>query len=203
MTGFYVYRLRCGSAVLVGLLDERGTSFSYDAEYLGMPGATPLSLSLPLRLEEFSEGEIRPYFEGLLAEGRARAALASELGLAEEDWLGMLIACGRECIGDVLVLERPVERPLDVGSYESLDEDALRRMFLNDRAWRERTLRRASRSRGRSQRRRLRMTIVLRRAGAGYVPLACLRARTFSRRATCAICRRSSFSACPPQGGAG
>ena len=132
MTGFYVYRLRCGSAVLVGLLDERGTSFSYDAEYLGMPGTTPLSLSLPLRLEEFSEGEIRPYFEGLLAEGRARAALASELGLAEEDWLGMLIACGRECIGDVLVLERPVERPLDVGSYESLDEDALRRMFLNE-----------------------------------------------------------------------
>ena len=132
MAAFHVYRLRDGSAVLVGALDERGTSFSYDAEYLGLSGATPLSLSLPLRTEEFNEAEIRPYFEGLLAEGRARAALASELGLSEEDWLGMLAACGRECIGDVLVLDRPVEHPLDVGEYEPLDEDDLRRMFLDE-----------------------------------------------------------------------
>lgn len=132
MASLYVYRLRHGSAVLVGALEEYGTSFSYDAEYLGLPEVTPLSLSLPLRPERFNGAEIRPYFEGLLAEGRARAALASELGLAEEDWVGMLVACGRECIGDVLVLDRPVEHPLDVGEYESLDEDDLRRMFLDE-----------------------------------------------------------------------
>ena len=133
MSAHYVYRLERSSAVLVGTLDGRGTSFSYDAEYLGMPGATPLSLSLPLRLERFGGEEIRPYFEGLLAEGGARAAVASELGLVEEDWVGMLAACGRECIGDVLVLRHRLSgNPLDVGEYEPLDDDALRMMFLNE-----------------------------------------------------------------------
>ena len=133
MSVHYVYRLERSSAVLVGTLDGRGTSFSYDAEYLGMPGATPLSLSLPLRLERFGGEEIRPYFEGLLAEGGARAAVASELGLVEEDWVGILAACGRECVGDVLVLRHRLSgNPLDVGEYEPLDDDALRMMFLNE-----------------------------------------------------------------------
>ena len=133
MSAHYVYRLERSSAVLVGTLDGRGTSFSYDAEYLGMSGATPLSLSLPLRFERFGGEEIRPYFEGLLAEGGARAAVASELGLVEEDWIGILAACGRECVGDVLVLRHRLSgNPLDVGEYEPLDDDALRRMFLNE-----------------------------------------------------------------------
>lgn len=133
MPAHYVYRLEHSSAIFVGGLDEYGASFSYDTEYLGMPGATPMSLSLPLRPERFDGEEIRPYFEGLLAEGRARAALASELGLAEEDWVGMLAACGRECVGDVLVLgHRLPTHPLDVGTYEPLDDDALRKMFLNE-----------------------------------------------------------------------
>ena len=133
MSVHYVYRLERSSADLVGSLDERGTSFSYDAEYLGAPGVTPLSLSLPLRPEGFDGEEIRPYFEGLLAEGSARTALASELGIAEEDWVGILAACGRECVGDVLVVDRRLpESPLDVGGYEPLDDDALRRMFLNE-----------------------------------------------------------------------
>ena len=127
MSAHYVYRLERSSAVLVGTLDGRGTSFSYDAEYLGMSGATPLSLSLPLRFERFGGEEIRPYFEGLLAEGGARAAVASELGLVEEDWVGILAACGRECVGDVLVLRHRLSgNPLDVGEYEPLDDDALR-----------------------------------------------------------------------------
>ncbi len=133
MSVHYVYRLERSSADLVGSLDERGTSFSYDAEYLETPGVTPLSLSLPLRPEGFDGEEIRPYFEGLLAEGSARTALASELGIAEEDWVGILAACGRECVGDVLVVNRRLpESPLDVGGYEPLDDDALRRMFLNE-----------------------------------------------------------------------
>ena len=133
MSVHYVYRLERSSAVLVGNLDEHGESFSYDTEYLGTPGVAPLSLSLPLRPERFDGEEIRPYFEGLLAEGRARMALASELGIAEEDWVGLLAACGRECVGDVLVLSHRLSgHPLDVCEYEPLGDDALRRTFLNE-----------------------------------------------------------------------
>lgn len=132
MAGHLVYRLGRTTPVLVGTLGELGESFSYDPGYLARPEATPLSLSLPLRAEKFDGPELRPYFEGLLAEGRARSAVAAELGLAEEDWVGMLVACGRECIGDVLMLDRPPVPPLDPGGYEALDEGALRRMFLDD-----------------------------------------------------------------------
>lgn len=132
MADHLVYRLGRTDPVLVGTLGALGESFSYDPGYLARPEATPLSLSLPLRGKRYDGSELRPYFEGLLAEGRSRAALAAELGLAEEDWVGMLAACGRECVGDVLVLDCPPDLPLDVGEYEALDEGALRRMFLDD-----------------------------------------------------------------------
>ena len=81
---------------------------------------------------EFGPVEIRPYFEGLLAEGQTRAALASQLGLAEEDWLGILVACGRECTGDVLIGDS-ARLPGESGDgYVPLDEGELREMFLSD-----------------------------------------------------------------------
>lgn len=57
-----------------------GATFRYDAEYLSGGRSMPLSRSLPLRREEYEEAELRPYFEGLLAEGPTRDALAAELG---------------------------------------------------------------------------------------------------------------------------
>lgn len=132
MAGHLVYRLERAIPLLVGMLGESGASFSYDPSYLSRSEAAPLSLSLPLREERFDGIEPRLYFEGLLAEGRARTVLAAELGIAEEDWVGMLAACGRECVGDVLVLDRPPKLPLDVGEYETLNENVLRRMFLDD-----------------------------------------------------------------------
>lgn len=132
MGALLVYRLERTSPVLVASLDERGESFSYDPGYLGRRDATPLSLSLPLGKGKFDGNEVRPYFEGLLAEGPARLALAAELGLSEDDWIGMLSACGRECIGDLLVLDDAERVPTTTGGYEALDEAALRAMFLSD-----------------------------------------------------------------------
>ena len=152
MAGHLVYRLERATPLLVGMLGESGESFSYDPSYLSRSEAAPLSLSLPLREEGFDGIELRPYFEGLLAEGRARTVLAAELGIAEEDWAGMLADGSR---------------------------------------WREP-----------SQRRRSHGTTMRQGAGIGFAPSACPRVRISSRRATCAICRRSSFSACPPRSAA-
>ena len=132
MPGFSIYRLEQLSPVLVGALGELGDAFSYDPDYLACADAKPLSLSLPLRQGAFSAAEIRPYFEGLLAEGQARAALASRLGLAEEDWLGLLVACGRECIGDVLVCDDTCSPIGDGEGYAPLGDAELREMFLDD-----------------------------------------------------------------------
>ena len=70
----------------------------------------PLSRSLPLRREEYEEAEFRPYFEGLLAEGPTRDALAAELGVKSDDYLSVLALCGRDCIGDVLALDEGADQ---------------------------------------------------------------------------------------------
>lgn len=99
------------ASIPVGTIDEDKLTFSYDPTYLDSESALPLSLSLPLRSEPFSLNEWRPYFEGLLAEGGAREALAAELQLPEDDWFGLLTACARDCVGDVLI--RPDRETVD------------------------------------------------------------------------------------------
>ncbi len=58
---------------LVGRLDEGANaalSFTYDADYVAQPNAKPLSHSLPIRAGSFDHWRTRPFFAGLLPEGR-------------------------------------------------------------------------------------------------------------------------------------
>lgn len=80
-----------------------GLVFLYEEEYIGGHGAVPLSMSLPLGHRAFPEQAFRPYLEGLLAEGEPRRSLCAEAGVPEDDWLSLLVYCGRDCIGDVVV----------------------------------------------------------------------------------------------------
>lgn len=114
----------------VGELRSNASSFSYFKDYLEAPRAIPLSQSLPLREEAFNEAELRPYFEGLLAEGAAREALVAELGLPLDDWISLLEACGRDCIGDVVIGEPPT-RETSTPAYEPVDKDELKSLFLS------------------------------------------------------------------------
>ncbi len=110
MNTLYVLKLQLFDATLVGTISgskARGYAFSYHASYLASPSSTPLSASLPLQPNPFPEQEFRPFFEGLLAEGPARSQLASQLSLPEDDYLALLEACGKECIGDVVITANP------------------------------------------------------------------------------------------------
>lgn len=101
-----VYR----SNIVVGTLDvqvgEPFYGFSYDTSYLGTPGALPLSLSLPLMDVRYSGNDAMPYFEGLLPEGDARNAIARRLGISPNSPAKLLKALGRDCAGDIAVLEQ-------------------------------------------------------------------------------------------------
>lgn len=127
MGALLVYRLKQFSPVFIGQLTS--ASFTYDASYLRAPDATPLSRSLPLSEQPFSPAHYRPYFEGLLAEGAARQALAASLQLPEDDWLGILAACGRECIGDVIVSPEKLEQGRLDGSYAPVELEKLSSAF--------------------------------------------------------------------------
>ena len=129
MEGLSVERLERFEPRIVGHLASDGSSFVYDAAYLESSRATPLSQSLPLQTEAFSAREFRLYFEGLLAEGPARRALASELQLPEDDYLALLEACGRDCIGDVVISRAGSDGAREPAFYEPIDSDRFRALF--------------------------------------------------------------------------
>ena len=56
--------------------------FQYGESWLDGSGAAPLSQSLPLRIERFSQKECRGYFGGILPEASNREIVARNLGIS-------------------------------------------------------------------------------------------------------------------------
>ena len=85
--------------------DENGFTFVYDTDYLQLPTARPVSLTLPLRSEAYKSQVLFPFFDGLIPEGWL-------LNIAQEHWkmdlrdrMALLLACCQDCIGAVSVIE--------------------------------------------------------------------------------------------------
>jgi len=95
--------------VKIGSLDilagEPFYGFTYGSEYLASPSALPISLSLPLTESRYRGIETQPYFEGLLPEGDARDAIARRLGISRRSSAKLLRALGRDCAGDISILD--------------------------------------------------------------------------------------------------
>lgn len=72
--------------IVIGILEstnDRGIVFRYSQEYLTSPNARPLSVSLPLRKDEYSQAEAMPFFAGLLQVGELRKRIADYLHISE------------------------------------------------------------------------------------------------------------------------
>ena len=80
----------------------------------GRLGSPLVSVAMPVSTTPYTDQRVRPFFQGLLPEGPARAMLAHDLRLAADDDFGMLAVLGRDCAGALVVL-RPGETP-PVGS---------------------------------------------------------------------------------------
>jgi len=87
--------------------NEQGYTFAYDEAYLSTPDAQPVSLTLPLRQEPYTNNILFPFFDGLIPEGWM-------LNIAERNWkinrrdrMGLLLTCCRDCIGNVSIV--PIE----------------------------------------------------------------------------------------------
>jgi serine/threonine-protein kinase HipA len=103
---------------LVGQLiqDDGGqTVFEYAEAWLARPGATELSVSLPLRKERFSRNDCRGFFAGILPEESKREAVARNLGISARNDFAMLERIGGECAGAVTFV--PAGEPLPVRDY--------------------------------------------------------------------------------------
>ena len=103
--------------------DEGQLSFRYEQEYCKLVSPEPLSFSLPVREEAFSEEAIVPFFSNLLPDEGVRVRIAEILGLSPENIFGLLQAIGEDCAGAVSLFS-PDKTPTEHSHplYRSLSE---------------------------------------------------------------------------------
>ena len=94
----------------LGLANGR-LGFAYAPEWLQRPNAMPLSCSLPLQTVPFDDHIARPFFAGLLPEGKMRQLIAQRLHVSGQNEFALLDHLGGECAGAVTFLEQGTVLP--------------------------------------------------------------------------------------------
>ena len=85
--------------------DEEGYTFSYDDDYLKLQKANPISFTMPLSEKPYKSQMLFPFFDGLIPEGWLLSIAEKNWKLNERDRMGLLLACCKDCIGAVSVIE--------------------------------------------------------------------------------------------------
>ncbi len=98
---------------LAGLLwqDEEGYHFVYETSYASQADARPVSLTLPVRVAPYTSNVLFPFFDGLIPEGWLLMVAEKNWKLNPRDRMGLLLACCRDCIGNVSIEELKEEKP--------------------------------------------------------------------------------------------
>ena len=128
MKNLKVYIEKEGVQQFVGAITGRDSTdavFSYDREYL-LHGS-PISVSMPLREQVFSPEQTRTFFEGLLPEGFSRKSVAQWIRADEQDYLTILAALGRECLGALLIEDADSPDGMNA-SYKMLSMNQVRNL---------------------------------------------------------------------------
>ncbi len=91
----------------VGELTETtdGYRFEYDEAYVDEPGSKAVSLTLPLSHEPYLSTVMFPFFDGLIPEGWLLDIAEKNWKINSRDRMGLLLACCKDCIGSVSVLD--------------------------------------------------------------------------------------------------
>jgi serine/threonine-protein kinase HipA len=97
----WLFNDRVGTLALV---DGR-LNFYYSQVWLLQPKAFALSVSLPLQREPFDDHKTRPYFAGILPEGKMRRLIAQQFQVSIQNDFALLDHIGGECAGAVTFLE--------------------------------------------------------------------------------------------------
>ena len=84
---------------------EEGYVFVYDGNYLDNTDSIPVSLTLPLQEKSYKQNVLFPFFDGLIPEGWLLAVAEQNWKLSRRDRMGLLLACCKDCIGAVSIIE--------------------------------------------------------------------------------------------------
>ena len=102
MRSALIYRNNIPAGKLIE--DEYGYTFTYDDNYM-QNGNMPVSLTLPFSDKAYTSNVLFPFFDGLIPEGWLLDIAQQNWKLNERDRFGLLLACCRDCIGAVSVVE--------------------------------------------------------------------------------------------------
>ena len=93
---------------LAGILteDENGYTFAYTAKYVEEKG-TPISLTMPVSSLPYKSENIFSFFDGLIPEGWLLDIAQTNWKVNPRDRMGLLLACCKDCIGAVSIVEIP------------------------------------------------------------------------------------------------
>ena len=127
----------CLNNRLVGhlLKEPRGTiEFSYDQSWLDWENASPVSLSLPLREDDYRGEPVVAVFENLLPDSDSlRRRVAEKVGARGADAYSLLEAIGHDCVGALQFMADDVEPDTDSTKIdgEPVDEVAIEKILCN------------------------------------------------------------------------
>ena len=104
------------STTLAGILteDEAGYEFKYLPEYLASESAIPVSLTLPLSDKPYRDKVLFPFFDGLIPEGWLLDIAEQSWKISARDRFSLLLACCKDCIGNISVIPMEESEVTDV-----------------------------------------------------------------------------------------
>ena len=98
--GIYIQDVFCG----ILTEDEEGYHFRYDKDYLSSKDAKPLSPTMPLTDLPYKKEMMFPVFDGLIPEGWLLEIASQSWKINPRDRMSLLMACCKDCIGDISVV---------------------------------------------------------------------------------------------------
>lgn len=91
---------------LAGILteDDLGYEFRYNTDYLNSDKAEHVSLTMPLTEKPYRDKVLFPFFDGLIPEGWLLDIAEQSWKISARDRFSLLLACCKDCIGNVSVI---------------------------------------------------------------------------------------------------
>ncbi len=88
-----------------GVLEERSPGKDYAFRYFTEYSGPPISLTMPVAIDEYPFDTFPPFFDGLLPEGVQLEALLRLNKIDRNDMFTQLVTVGKELVGAVTVEE--------------------------------------------------------------------------------------------------
>lgn len=82
---------------------DSGYSFAYDSNYLMAGDASAVSLTLPMRAEEYTSKTLFSFFDGLIPEGWLLNVVSRNWKIDARDRFGLLLVACKDPIGNICI----------------------------------------------------------------------------------------------------